>query len=38
VAIGNPLDASTLVGPLIDERAFKAMQARWRRPRKRAAR
>ncbi len=26
VAIGNPLDAKTLVGPLIDEAAFKRMQ------------
>jgi aldehyde dehydrogenase (NAD+) len=27
VAIGNPLEAETLVGPLIDKRAFDAMQA-----------
>ncbi|MBT9289024.1 L-piperidine-6-carboxylate dehydrogenase [Prosthecodimorpha staleyi] len=27
VKIGNPLEAGTLVGPLIDERAFTAMQA-----------
>ena len=27
VPIGNPLDAGTLVGPLIDRRAFEAMQA-----------
>ncbi len=27
VAIGNPLEAGTLVGPLIDRRAFEAMQA-----------
>jgi len=27
VSIGNPLEPSTLVGPLIDEAAFKAMQA-----------
>ena len=27
VAIGNPLDAGTLVGPLIGRRAFEAMQA-----------
>ena len=27
IAIGNPLDAGSLVGPLIDERAFAAMQA-----------
>ncbi|MGH8697013.1 MAG: L-piperidine-6-carboxylate dehydrogenase [Burkholderiales bacterium] len=27
VAIGNPLDAATLVGPLIDERAFRQMEA-----------
>ena len=27
IKIGNPLDAGTLVGPLIDGRAFEAMQA-----------
>ncbi|MES5489007.1 aldehyde dehydrogenase family protein [Bradyrhizobium sp. INPA03-11B] len=27
VAIGNPLDASTLVGPLIDAAAFRSMQS-----------
>ncbi len=27
IAIGDPLDAGTLVGPLIDNRAFEAMQA-----------
>jgi aldehyde dehydrogenase (NAD+) len=27
VKVGNPLDADTLVGPLIDERAFRQMEA-----------
>jgi aldehyde dehydrogenase (NAD+) len=27
VRIGNPLDAGTLIGPLVDEAAFKGMQA-----------
>jgi aldehyde dehydrogenase (NAD+) len=27
VTVGNPLDADTLVGPLIDQAAFDAMQA-----------
>jgi len=27
IAVGNPLEAGTLVGPLIDKRAFEAMQA-----------
>ncbi len=26
IAIGNPLEAGTLVGPIVDERAYRAMQ------------
>ena len=32
--IGNPLETGTLVGPLIDRRAFEAMQTRARRKRR----